>query len=503
MSHDVAKRVRWLRMFILAAAPTATAACQPAPPVEEVVEPGIESVVVTQWNDATELFLEYPHVVAGQPTGNWAIHLSSMATFEPIRSGTLTVTFFDDQVTAESFTIEGVARDGIFLLDPVIGAPGDYRVELSLESPQAQSVHVLSDVHVFASLEEAPLAVEEEAGAGIAFLKEQQWQIPFAVHAAREEGVLLSVTAPAELTARDGGLALVGPPVSGIAPAELNRTAPSTGQRVAAGDVLAVLNPTPGEGGYARLRGELERLEREVERAERLFAAGAIPERRLEEARHDLEIVAAEVAALGPGAGEENFQLQLRSPIAGVVAERQFIPGGRVEAGQTLFTIVDPATLWLRVQLSPGAATSLTADGQAGFSVEGVAGAFETTRRISVGSVLDPETRSVPVVFEVANPDGALKVGQFARAVVPVGDAVLGVAIPNGAIVDDNGTPVAYVQMSGETFERRILSLGASDAERTQVLSGILPGDMVVTTGAYQVRLASMSGNEFAGGHAH
>jgi membrane fusion protein, heavy metal efflux system len=117
--------------------------------------------------------------------------------------------------------------------------------------------------------------------------------------------------------------------------------------------------------------------------------------------------------------------------------------------------------------------------------------------------VLDSATRTVPAVFAVANPGGALKIGQYVRASVPVGGTVQGVAIPNEAILDDNGTPVAYVQLGGETFERRVLTLGASDGARTQVVSGIRPGEMVVTTGAYQVRLASMSGSSFAGGHAH
>ena len=78
-----------------------------------------------------------------------------------------------------------------------------------------------------------------------------------------------------------------------------------------------------------------------------------------------------------------------------------------------------------------------------------------------------------------------------------------GVAIPNDAILDDNGTPVAYVQTGGETFERRALTLGATDGSRTAIAEGILPGEMVVTVGAYQVRLASLSPEGFSGGHAH
>ena len=102
-------------------------------------EPEIGAVVVTQWNDSTELFLEYPHVVAGEQTGNWAVHLTDMEDFKPIRSGTLKGKFMSDQVTAETFQVDAPLRDGIFILDPVIQQPGVYRVELELASPQVNS----------------------------------------------------------------------------------------------------------------------------------------------------------------------------------------------------------------------------------------------------------------------------------------------------------------------------------------------------------------------------
>ncbi|HUF67006.1 MAG TPA: efflux RND transporter periplasmic adaptor subunit [Longimicrobiales bacterium] len=469
-----------------------------APPPEVEREHG--SVVVTQWNDSTELFLEYPHLVAGQATGNWAIHLTDMGDFKPIRSGTLTVRFMADTQVAQSFTIDDVARDGIFLLDPVIERPGVYRVELALESPQVSSLHVLPAVTVFATEAEAPHA-EEADGGGIAFLKEQQWQIPFDVTPARQDSVQRTVTAPAEIVAPDGALVLVSAPVDGLAPADANRNAPSVGQAVRAGQLLVTLAPTTQEGGFAQIRAQADRLEREVARAERLLAAGAIPEKRLEEARHDLEVARAQAAALGAGEGDD-FRLRLTSPIAGVVARRTFVPGGRVEAGEPLFTIVDPRTAWLRVQVPAGVAGSIPRDARATFTIAGSEEVHETGRLVSVSSVLDPQTRTVPTVFEIAR-GSRYTFGQLAQAAVPVGGSVTGVVIPNDAIIDDNGTPVAYVQAGGETFERRVLTLGASDGRRTTVIAGVQPGDLVVTIGGYQVRLASMSGNEFAGGHAH
>lgn len=492
------RRTRILLASLLAA--LATAGCGDAPAEEEDEHAGSE--VVTQWNDSTELFLEYPWLIAGQATGNWAIHLTDMEDFKPIRSGTLTVRFLGDGTVAETFTIEDVARDGIFLLDPVVARPGTYTVELSLESPQVSSRHVLPEVTVFASEADLPHVHEEESG-GIGFLKEQQWQIPFAVEPARQDAVRRTVTAPGEIVAPDGALIQVSAPVDGIAAATANRNAPSVGQRVRAGEVLAVLSATTQQGGFAELRAQVERLEREVARAERLYQVGAIPERRLEEARHDLEVTRAQADAMGAGGGTGDYRLRLTAPISGVVAQRTFIPGGRVQAGEPLFTLVDPATAWLRARVPGSVASSIPGDARATFTVEGSDQVQETARLVSVGSVMDPRTRTVPVVFEVAAPGGLFTFGQLAQVAVPVGGTENGVVIPNRAIVDDNGTAVAYVQAGGETFERRVLTLGATDGTRTHAVAGIRPGEMVVTTGAYQVRLASMSGGDFAGGHAH
>jgi RND family efflux transporter MFP subunit len=478
----------------------AVAGCGEAPAAEEHEHAGSE--VVTQWNDSTELFLEYPWLIAGQATGNWAIHLTDMEDAKPIRSGTLTVRFLTGEQVAQTFTIEDVARDGIFLLDPVVEQPGTYRVTLDLESPQVSSRHVLPEVVVYAGEGDFP-HVHEEEGGGIAFLKEQQWQIPFAVIAAQEDTVQRTVTVPGEIVAPDGSLVQVSAPVDGIAAAAANRSAPSVGQTVRAGQVLAVLSPTTQEGGFAEIRARVERLGREVARAERLFEAGAIPEKRLEESRHDLEVARAQAAAMGASGAGGDYRLRLTAPISGVVARRAFVPGGRVEAGAPLFTIVDPGTAWLRVQVPASAASSIPGDARATFTLEGSPAVHETSRLVAVGSVMDPQTRTVPAVFEVDGAGGLYTFGQLAQAAVPVGGTVIGVAIPNAAIIDDNGTAVAYVQAGGETFERRVLTLGATDGNHTHVLAGIQPDEMVVTTGGYQVRLASMSGGEFAGAHAH
>lgn len=482
----------------------AAAACGDIPGDGGTSELG--STVVTQWNDSTELFLEYPPPVAGEHTGNWAIHLTARSSYEPIREGVVTVRFTpasgSGAAAEQTFTIEKPLRDGVFLLDPLIDKSGTYSVELEVSSPQAHSSHLLRAVTVYDSREEAPGTDEGGQDVGVvAFLKEQQWVIPFDVEPAADREVRPSVSVPAEIVPPDGALFEVSAPVDGIAPADANRNAPSVGAHVRKDQVLAVLAPTTQEGGFAEMLGRVERLEREVTRAERLDSVGAIPRRRLEEARHDLEIAHAELEAMG-GAPEGDFLLRLRAPITGVIAGRDFVPGGRVSAGAPLFTVVDPETAWLRAQVPGTRVASLTQD-PARFTVEGSTEVHETSPPLSIGMVMDEQSRTVPVVYEARGPGGRLTFGQIATALVPVNGGERGLALPESAILDDNGTPVAYVQIAGESFQRRVLTLGPSDGTWTLVRDGVRSGEMVVITGAYQVRLASLSGNEFAGGHTH
>jgi multidrug efflux pump subunit AcrA (membrane-fusion protein) len=178
-------------------------------------------------------------------------------------------------------------------------------------------------------------------------------------------------------------------------------------------------------------------------------------------------------------------------------------PGSRVAAGTPLFTIVDPSLVWLRVNVPVAKAPLLSDTSGAEFRIEGSARHYPIVKTVSVGSIVDSMSRTVPVLYEVANPDGAIKIGAMAQALVYTGGASEGVVIASSAILDEDGRPIAFVQLSGERFEKRTLEIGAVDGQFTLVLSGIVAGERVVTGAAYQVRLASLSTNVPAEGHAH
>lgn len=114
-------------------------------------------------------------------------------------------------------------------------AAAETRRALALDGPQVSSLHTLSEVRVWTDEDQLPTAEEEEAG-GISFLKEQQWVTDFAVEPAREAEVARSVSAPGEIVPVDGALVQVSAPAGGLAAAGANRSPPSVGDFVRAGE---------------------------------------------------------------------------------------------------------------------------------------------------------------------------------------------------------------------------------------------------------------------------
>jgi RND family efflux transporter MFP subunit len=278
------------------------------------------------------------------------------------------------------------------------------------------------------------------------------------------------------------------------------------GAWVARGAVLALLAPSLGEGGGAAIaeaRARLREAEDEHERAKRLFAVEAVPQRRVHEA--EIRLAAAREALSGYAGGEltDGNRIAVRAPLGGTVAARLVTPGSRVEAGAPLFDIVDASTVWLRADLPAALASAVSRTAVAEFRVEGATATIRSGRLVSVGSIVDSMSRTIPVRFEVPNASGRVPIGATARVTVRSGTRERGLLIPATAVLEEDGRTIVYVQPEGERFERREVVLGPSEGGRVLVRSGIAATDRVVTGAAYQVRLASLSTAVPMQGHEH
>lgn len=470
----------------------------------------------TAWSEAVEVFAEHTVMVAGQESAPWAVHVTRLDGYQPLRKGTLTLHFRRPDGAAYVHTVEGPPEPGIFTPQPTIPETGAFRLFMIVEGPQVQDTIEVGDLIVH---ESASAPVPGGGSAEISYLKEQQWETAFGVAEAQERSVRRSIEAPGTIEPVAGQFAKVSAPVSGLTPARANLDMPAPGARVREGQTLGILSPSGGEGSYADLKGRVERLKREVRRAERLVEAEAIPEKRLVEARHDLELARAALESMDGDSGEvlsqmtststeasgddSGFNYSLKAPISGRVQERHLAPGSRVEVGTVLYTIVDPSRVWLRLRVPAEHAAAVDQATGAVFTTEGSDRTHKASRIVSTGATIDADTRTLPVRLEAPNPTGALKIGMMADARLLLADSKSGVAIPNEAIQTEDGRPVAYVQTGGESFERRPLQLGPADGQYTLVERGVQAGEHVVTTGAYQVYLASLNTGQIGHGHTH
>jgi len=498
---------RMLRSALCCAPLLALGACSRSDPADgagtatDAPEPA--GGAITLWTDSTELFMEHPALIVGAPD-KFAVHLTDITDFAPLRSGRITLTFRSRDGGAPVVVTQETPRaPGIYGPAPTFERPGTYDLTILVDSPQAKDSITVPDLRVYATVAEAPK--EEAAGeSGISFLKEQQWKTPgFATAFAAGGEVAATFAASGVIEPQAGRWAQVSAPVAGLVDASGIARSPVPGERVRRGQALAVLAPSLGDGGgalVAEARARLREAQNEYDRTQRLLAVEAVPQRRAQEA--EIRLTAAREALAGYGA-DDGGRVTVRSPLDGVVAERQITPGSRVEAGAPLFTIVDASAVWLRVNVPAAQAPNVSRSSGVEFQVEGSPRTYAARRVVSVGSVIDSLSRTVPVLFEVANPDGSLKVGANARVAVRTGQRERGVTIPASALLDEDGRAIAYVQPEGESFVKRELTIAGREGNRVLVRTGIAAGERVVIGAAYQIRLASLSTSVPAEGHAH
>jgi RND family efflux transporter MFP subunit len=192
----------------------------------------------------------------------------------------------------------------------------------------------------------------------------------------------------------------------------------------------------------------------------------------------------------------------VRAPISGTVVESRAVAGANARTGDLLFRIVDTGTVYVSAGVPEGEMEHLRKVTGAELVLPG--GVSKSLGRlVSMGRVVDPQSRTIPVVYEIGNTDRQLAVGQAATVRLFTSATTTAPAIRESAIVDDSGRPVVFVQLAGEAFARRPVTTGNRQGEYVQLATGVKAGERVVTKGAYLVRLAAMSNQIPAHGHVH
>ena len=121
---------------------------------------------------------------------------------------------------------------------------------------------------------------------------------------------------------------------------------------------------------------------------------------------------------------------------------------------------------------------------------------------LDIGAVINEQSRAATVTFEVPNRDHTLRIGMQANVRLDAGEGADALIVPKEAVLDNEGKKIVYVLLSGEEFQRREVTIGDEYGNKVAVLTGLQPGERVVTQGAYQIRLQELRPAD-AGAHSH
>jgi Cu(I)/Ag(I) efflux system membrane fusion protein len=195
--------------------------------------------------------------------------------------------------------------------------------------------------------------------------------------------------------------------------------------------------------------------------------------------------------------GRVHPRLTVTAPIAGVVSELSAREGMTVMNGAPLFRINGLATVWVVAQVPEGMAASIRPGSGAQIRAAAFPGdAFEGKVTALLPEV-DPATRTLKARLEVANPQGKLVPGMFARVTFAAGDAREVLAVPSEAVMRTGTRTVVMVAAKDGHFSPVEVETGAEGQGRTEIRKGLAEGDKVVTSGQFLIDSeASLKGIE-------
>jgi membrane fusion protein, heavy metal efflux system len=474
-------------------------------------EQEVPTIAITQWTDKMEIFMEYETPVKSNAI-KFIVHLTKLTDFKAITAGELILTFIHENGERILVKNNELLREGIFTPIATFEISGTYNFKIEYSSDDVAESFDIGEFIVHQSQAEIP-AEKEDANGGISFLKEQQWKTDFKTELSRKLNIHSSIIAMGEIMPRQQSYVEIVSPADGVLNIQHNKTMVNPGSFINRGQVALILSPpVNAANSWIEWVLEYERSKGEFERAQNLLKKQSISVSDFEKIKYNYLIQKAKYSAF---LAEENSKnelsfdlkkntLKIKAPIDGSVSDISVFPGQKVMAGQKLMTIIDPELVWLKINLFekdyyqigqfPGA--SLTIPGLDSLIV------LDKTNFnvVSKGNFIDKQTGSIPLLVEIKNPSGVLKINQAVQVELYTTAHQEELCIPKPAIYDDDGRKIVFVHIEGETFEKRIVTTGGSYQGWVAILNGIEEGERVVTEGGYQVKLASTSA---AIGHPH
>lgn len=253
-----------------------------------------------------------------------------------------------------------------------------------------------------------------------------------------------------------------------------------------------------------RARIDYEKAERDYTRAQLLAKDMIVSEKDLAVAKAEYE--AAKLTYTTVQHTRSAGGVIVSAPRGGYIKQCLINEGDYVEAGQPLAIITQNQHLYLRAEVPERKFNELnlircakfrTSYSQRLYDVTDMGGHIQ-----SYGRSAEVNNSYIPVIFEFNN-TGDVVQGSYAEIFLITDDRQNVITVPLTALTEEQGLHYVYIQIDEEGYRKQEVTLGESDGDRVEILSGIKPNDKVVVKGAIQVKLASASNAIPAHNHNH
>ena len=278
------------------------------------------------------------------------------------------------------------------------------------------------------------------------------------------------------------------------------------GEEVKAGDVLFTIDSPDllqAESTLLAAAGVLELQKKTLARLTNLMKSGGSAQKDVDQSTSDQQTAegnfkAAKDAVRIFGKSDAEIEqilndrkvdstLVVPSPIGGRVVARNAAPGFLTQPGAAPapFTVADLSTMWMLANVIETDAPAYKLGQQVQVTVPAYPDKVFTGRVTALGAMIDPNTHRQLVRSEIDDPEHLLRSGMFASFVIHVGDPVRSLAVPAAGVVrEGDGTMSVWATKDNRHFVKRTVKTGMQQDGWTQILTGLMPDETVVTDGA-------------------
>jgi membrane fusion protein (multidrug efflux system) len=297
---------------------------------------------------------------------------------------------------------------------------------------------------------------------------------------------------PASLNAIGTVAAVQGVTVSADLPGIVDRIAFDSGSAVRQGDILVQLDTRQEQAQLAAAEAQRDLTRLNYERMQALIGDDAVSRAEYDRAAAEYKQAEARIGEIRAGIERKT----IRAPFSGLLGIRQVNLGQYLAGGDPVVPLQSLNPIYVNFGVPQQDAAALRAGRRVRVTAADAGGAELVGGVTAVNAVVDEATRNVQVQATLANPEYKLRPGMFVQTQLLLGTSQSVMALPASAIsYAPYGDSVFVVtdlkDPSGRTYRgvrQQVVKLGAARGDQVAVISGIKPGEEIVTSGVFKLR---------------